>query len=149
MESKLPEKKNNENHDDDEEFMDGEEDLDLESTEEDYEDEEEVSEDIETESELEGEEEVEEKEKAVAEHPLPTTTKTQISSKDIPIALVIEIGRVQMSLQKLLDLQPGNLLEMDVRPESGVDLVVNGKCIGKGELLRVGETLGVRILDLG
>jgi flagellar motor switch protein FliN len=48
-----------------------------------------------------------------------------------------------------MELQPGNMLEVDLHPENGVDLVVNGKRIGKGELLRVGETLGVRILDIG
>jgi len=54
-----------------------------------------------------------------------------------------------MTVQTLLDLNPGNLLELDVHPESGVDLVVNGSRIGKGELLQIGDTLGVRILELG
>lgn len=70
-------------------------------------------------------------------------------SDDIPLSVVIEVGRLQMTVQKLLSLQPGNMLELDTRPEDAVDLVVNGKCIGKGELLLVGETLGVRILEIG
>ncbi len=40
-----------------------------------------------------------------------------------------------MSVQKLLELQPGNLLELDVHPENGVDLVVNGSCIARGRTL--------------
>jgi len=70
-----------------------------------------------------------------------------VNIEEIPITISIEVGRLQMTLQKLSELQPGNLLELDVHPENGVDLVVNGKCIGKGELLRIGEVLGVRILD--
>ena len=68
---------------------------------------------------------------------------------NIPISLKIEVGQVRMTLAKLMELQPGSTLELNVDPEEGVDLVVNGKCIGKGELLRLGETLGVRIVEIG
>ncbi len=77
-----------------------------------------------------------------------TETHAAPSPDEIPINLVVEVGRFQITVQKLMELQPGNLLELDVKPENGVDLVINGKCVGKGELLRIGETLGVRILDM-
>ena len=70
------------------------------------------------------------------------------SVEDIPLQIVIEVGRLQMSVKKLMELQPGNMLELDIHPESGVDLVVNGRRIAKGELLRIGEALGVRILEI-
>lgn len=70
-----------------------------------------------------------------------------LNLNDIPLTVVVEIGRIQISLQKLMELQPGNLLELDIHPEKGVDLVVNGNVIGKGELLKLGDSLGVRILD--
>jgi flagellar motor switch protein FliN/FliY len=85
-----------------------------------------------------------------------TGTKTQrvpgttfIKPEEIPVSLVIEIGRIQMTIEKLLQLEPGNLLELDIHPENGVDLVINGKTVGKGELIRIGEALGVRITELG
>lgn len=68
--------------------------------------------------------------------------------EEISLDITIEVGRLQMSIQKLNELQPGNVLEIDVHPENGVDLVVNGKRIAKGELLKLGEVLGVRILDI-
>lgn len=156
MENKFPENDDHENQIDEneqelEEFE--EDDLDLEEDEEGLEEdlEEEFSEATENDlldtAEVEGTEEAEEAKEQTIENPV--SSKPTVSSKEIPVSLVIEIGRIQMSIQKLLDLQPGNLLELDVSPESGVDLVVNGKCVGKGELLRVGEALGVRILDLG
>jgi flagellar motor switch protein FliN/FliY len=67
---------------------------------------------------------------------------------DIPLNVIVEVGRLQMSIKKLLELQPGNMLELDIHPEAGVDLVVNGKRIARGELLRVGEVLGIRIVEL-
>lgn len=83
--------------------------------------------------------------------PAPSAAPSQkvFSAEEIPFSIVVEVGRVQMSLQKLMELQPGHLLELNIRPENGVDLVVNGKRIAKGELLLIGEALGVRILDIG
>lgn len=71
------------------------------------------------------------------------------SLQELPLTITVEIGRIQMAFDKIMKLQPGNLLELNLSPESGVDLVVNGKRIGKGELLLIGEMLGVRILDIG
>lgn len=68
--------------------------------------------------------------------------------EDIPLSIVVEVGRLQMTVGKLMELQPGNLLELNIHPENGVDLVVSGKRIAKGELLLMGECLGVRILDI-
>jgi len=76
-------------------------------------------------------------------------TAAHITPNEIPVNLVVEIGRIQMNVQKLLQLEPGNLLELNVHPEQGVDLVINSKKVGKGELVRVGENLGIRILEIG
>lgn len=72
----------------------------------------------------------------------------KLSADTLPMTIVIEVARIQMPLKQLLDLQPGSLIDLEVSPQSGVDLVINGQKIGKGELLLIGETLGVRILDL-
>lgn len=74
--------------------------------------------------------------------------KKPLSVDEIPLNVVIELGRIQMSVKKLLELQPGNTLDIDIHPESGVDMVVNGKRIAHGELLKIGDSLGIRILEL-
>jgi flagellar motor switch protein FliN len=71
-----------------------------------------------------------------------------ISPEEIPVDLNVEIGSVRMNLKKILELQPGNLVELGVKPEEGVFLTVNGKRFARAELLKVGEVLGVRILKL-
>jgi len=76
-------------------------------------------------------------------------SKAPLSPENIPLTLIVEVGRIQMSVKKLLELSPGNVLELDIHPENGVDLVVNGNLVGKGELLKIGDALGVRILDKG
>ncbi len=72
----------------------------------------------------------------------------EISRDQVSVPLTIEIGRVNLSLEKLLQLKEGNVLDLSIQPESGVDLTVNGQCIGKGELLKVGDSIAIRILDL-
>ena len=83
-------------------------------------------------------------------HDLESTPKENISisPEDLPVQLTIEVGRVRMTAGQLLSLAPGNLLDLHVAPEQGVDLVVNGKKVGRGELIRMGDLLGVRILNL-
>lgn len=84
-----------------------------------------------------------------SEHVGEVVTQAQLNIEEIPLSVIVEVGRLQMSVKKILELQPGNLLELDVHPENGVDLVVNGKRIAKAELIRLGEALGLRILDIG
>ncbi len=76
-------------------------------------------------------------------------SETPYTPEHIPVALTVEVGRIQMTMENLLRLEPGNMLELNVHPEDGVDLTINGKLVGRGELLRIGENLGVRVLELG
>lgn len=72
----------------------------------------------------------------------------RLTPEKIPLQMTIEVGRLKMTAQELLELAPGSLVELDVTPEQGVDLVISGKKIGRGELVRLGEVLGVRITQL-
>ncbi|MBI5346228.1 MAG: type III secretion system cytoplasmic ring protein SctQ [Chlamydiae bacterium] len=68
---------------------------------------------------------------------------------EMPIVITVEIAKIKITLEKLMSLQPGNLLDLNVNPQKELTLTVNGKSIGKAELLNLGETLGVRITELG
>ncbi len=82
------------------------------------------------------------------EHP-KTAQEALASSKDIPFPIVVEINRIHMPLEKLLSLEPGNVLELPIRPEQGVYLTVHGKKIARGELIKLGDAIGVKILEIG
>lgn len=81
--------------------------------------------------------------------PFTLSESTPITADQVPVAIIAEIGRIQIPIQQLLQLEPGNMLDLNIHPERGVDLTINGKLIGRGELIRVGDVLGVRILRLG
>lgn len=72
-----------------------------------------------------------------------------VSVQVVPLTLSVEVARLKMNLDKLLQLKPGNLIELPVRPEQGVDIVLNGKKVAKGELIKLGEAIGVKILQIG
>jgi flagellar motor switch protein FliN/FliY len=76
-------------------------------------------------------------------------SKTMIPVDEIPLTLIVEVSRLQIKLDKLLQLSPGNVLELPVKPEQGVDLTIGGKKVAKGELIKLGEMLGVKILQIG
>lgn len=71
-----------------------------------------------------------------------------LSAEKVPLPLIVEIGRLNLSVEKLLQMKPGNLLELGITPEQGVNLTVHGRRIAKGELVKIGELLGVRILEI-
>ncbi len=72
-----------------------------------------------------------------------------ISPREIPINLVVEVDRIRISLDKLLQLEPGNVLELSMRPEQGVNVTVGGKRVARAEIVKLGETLGLKILEIG
>ena len=78
-----------------------------------------------------------------------TLVKEPIDIGQLPLTVVVELAELVMSFGKLAELQPGNLLDLDIRPENGVCLVVNGTVIGRGDLLRIGDSVGVRITEIG
>ena len=69
-------------------------------------------------------------------------------SADVPVQMVVVLGRKPMTAKDLLTLRPGKVVEMDKAPLEPVEIMANGKVIGKGELVNVNGKLGVRILKL-
>lgn len=101
---------------------------------------------------LEGEQEAllgEEPSKKEAPAEKTPSEPTLFSPEQVPLNVIVEVGRIQMTVEQLLKLEPGNLLEIDIHPENGVILTMQGKAVGKGELIRIGEAIGVRVLQLG
>lgn len=71
------------------------------------------------------------------------------SIQKIPMNLTVEVGRVKMPLEKLTQLKPGNVLHLPLAADHNVYLSVEGKRIAQGELVKIGDALGVKILKVG
>ena len=66
----------------------------------------------------------------------------------LPVRLVCEIGRLELSLGELRELDQGSLLPMSRPVEAAVDIVVNGRNMGRGRLVEIGDGLGVQIVRI-
>jgi len=64
---------------------------------------------------------------------------------DLPLKLVCQIGSLELSLAQLQQLGVGSLLQLTPRTDEAVDLMINGRCVGRGHLVQIGEGLGVRL----
>lgn len=70
-----------------------------------------------------------------------------IDPNKIDLTILVEIGQIEMNLEKILELKPGSTIPLSKRPEEGVFLTLNKKKIAKGELIQLGEMIGVKILE--
>jgi flagellar motor switch protein FliN len=67
---------------------------------------------------------------------------------DVPIDISIEIGRTKMTIGDLLSLNKGSIVELKRTAGEAVDIYVNGKLLGKGDVVVVNERLGVRVVKI-
>jgi flagellar motor switch protein FliN/FliY len=67
---------------------------------------------------------------------------------DIPVDVVIELGRRRMVLKELAGLNQDDVVELDQPMERPLDLVVGGKVLARGELVMVGERVALRITEI-
>jgi type III secretion protein Q len=75
-------------------------------------------------------------------------TLEESSLDELPVALVFELGRTAMPLGEVRQLAPGAIVQLADLPRETVDIVANGKRVGRGEIVRIGESLGVRIVRM-
>lgn len=79
-----------------------------------------------------------------------STRETPLSLNDLPLLVVVQLKELSMTLDELQALQPGNLLDLDIHPEHAVvQLSIQGQIIGEGDLIRIGDKVGVRVRSLG
>lgn len=67
---------------------------------------------------------------------------------DLPVRIVFEFGRSEMTLKELAGLGAGSIVALPTSPDEPLSLIANGRRIGQGEPVRIGEALGVRITRL-
>lgn len=68
---------------------------------------------------------------------------------DLTVPVTVEVGRTNLSVQEILQLAPGSVVELDHAADAPVELLVHGKCVAKGEIVVVDDFYGVRITAVG
>lgn len=75
----------------------------------------------------------------------PSGSAESLAPADVPVTLVVELGRVNMPLHRLADLRPGDVVELARHALEPVELTSNGRLVARGELVQVDTELGVRV----
>ena len=68
--------------------------------------------------------------------------------KDVEIPLSVEIGRTELAVRDILDLERGSIITLDKESEEPMDIRVNGRLIARGEIGVVKENFGIRITEI-
>ncbi len=67
---------------------------------------------------------------------------------DIPVTISMEVGRSQISIRNLLQLNQGSVVELDRIAGESLDVMVNGTLIAHGEVVVVNDKFGIRLTDV-
>jgi len=68
--------------------------------------------------------------------------------EDVPLIMIVEIGRTEMEVQKVLNLKKGSMLGFEKIVGEPMDVVVGNRLIARGEIVVVNERYGVRISEV-
>lgn len=66
----------------------------------------------------------------------------------IPITLSVHVGTTTLKLRDLLRLSQGSVLELDRGVGELMDVKINDTVIAKGEVVTVGDKLGVSVVEI-
>ena len=67
---------------------------------------------------------------------------------DIPVTVSIELGRTRLQVEEILQLGQGSVVELEKLAGEPLEILVQGRPIGKGEVVVVNEKFGVRLTDI-
>ena len=66
---------------------------------------------------------------------------------DVPVKIGIQLGRRNMKVQEILQLQPSSIVELPKSAGENVDVLINGRLIAFGEVLELEGNTGIRLTD--
>lgn len=67
---------------------------------------------------------------------------------DVPLQVTVELGRARMTIENLLKLNQGSVIELNQVIGEPLDILVNNKLMAHGEAVVVKDKFAIRILDV-
>ncbi len=67
---------------------------------------------------------------------------------DIPLEVVVELGRTKKKISEVLEWTSGSIVDLDKMAGEPVDIYVNKKLVAKGEVVVIDEHFGVRLTEI-
>ena len=67
---------------------------------------------------------------------------------DVPVKLTAELGHCKMTMQELLNLNLGSVVQLDKPANANVDVYVNQKLVARGEVVVAEDNFGIRVKEI-
>ena len=67
---------------------------------------------------------------------------------DVNLNVTVEVGRARMTIQDILQLGQGSVIELTKLAGDPLDVYVNNKHVARGEAVIVNEKFGIRLTDI-
>ena len=67
---------------------------------------------------------------------------------DVPIQVNVQLDQKRVTVADVLDLHVDSIVEMNRSAGENVDLMLDGRVIGNGEIVVIEDTMGLRVTDL-
>jgi len=68
--------------------------------------------------------------------------------EDVPVTLSVVLGKRKMSLKEILELEQNQIITLNKYVDEPVDIYVNDKFFGYGEIVVENNKVGIRILSI-
>jgi flagellar motor switch protein FliN/FliY len=85
---------------------------------------------------------------ARAAYPSDSSDAGFLRVRDIPLDIVVELGRTRLLIKDVLDLSAGAIIELDKIAGEPVDLFANGLLVARGEVIVIDDNFGVRLTEI-
>ena len=67
---------------------------------------------------------------------------------DVSMKLSVELGSCHLSMREVLQLAAGSVVQLDKLADAPVELYVNQKLVGRGEVVVVEDRFGIKITEM-
>ena len=67
---------------------------------------------------------------------------------DVPVQVTVELGSCHLPMRDVLQLNTGSVVQLDKIADAPVELYVNRKLVGRGEVVVVENRFGIKITEL-
>jgi len=66
----------------------------------------------------------------------------------VPVMLSIEVGRTKMTINEIMNMREGSVIELERLLDEPLDILVNGALIAHGVVVLANDRFGIQITDI-
>lgn len=79
---------------------------------------------------------------------MPTGSPSAPFLHDLPVELVVELGRAQLTIRELSRLDRDDVVELDRNANEPLDVLVGGRLFARGEVVIVDDQVVLKLVEI-